>query len=74
MSLVVDSDVVSLIFKGDSRGEKYLPYLESSELLMSFMSEAELERWFLQARWGSDRVTRFRVFRGGLYQWVPREI
>jgi hypothetical protein len=28
----------------------------------SFMTEAELERWILQARWGPERITRFRTY------------
>jgi len=26
------------------------------------MTEAELERWILQARWGPERITRFRTY------------
>ena len=26
------------------------------------MTEAELERWILQAKWGSDRIARFRTY------------
>ena len=50
-AVVVDTDVVSLVFKGDSRAEKYLPALTAPDLLVSFMTEVELERWILQARW-----------------------
>ena len=52
-AVVVDTDVVSLVFKGDSRAEKYVSALSTPDLLVSFMTEAELERWILQARWGS---------------------
>jgi hypothetical protein len=47
-AVVVDTDVVSLVFKADSRAEKYVSALSAPDLLVSFMTEAELERWILQ--------------------------
>ena len=61
-AVVVDTDVVSLVFKGDSRAEKYLSALTGPDLLVSFMTEAELERWILQAKWGPERIVRFRTY------------
>jgi tRNA(fMet)-specific endonuclease VapC len=61
-AVVVDTDVVSLVFKADSRAEKYVSALSAPDLLVSFMTEAELERWILQARWGSERIIRFRTY------------
>ena len=61
-AVVVDTDVVSLVFKADSRAEKYVSALSVPDLLVSFMTEAELERWILQARWGSERIIRFRTY------------
>lgn len=59
---VVDTDVVSFILKNDTRAQLYLPFLRNRQLLISFMTEAELEHWILQAKWGADRVERFRSF------------
>jgi len=61
-AVVVDTDVVSLVFKGDRRAEKYLSALTAPDLLVSFMTEAELERWILQAKWGPERIVRFRTY------------
>lgn len=61
-AVVVDTDVVSLIFKGDSRAEKYLPVLSGPDFLVSFIAEAELESWILQAKWGPERIVRFRTY------------
>src|SRR6266571_5167297 len=61
-AVVVDTDVVSLVFKGDSRAERYVSALAAPDLLVSFMTEAELERWILEARWGPERVIRFRIY------------
>lgn len=60
-AVVVDTDVVSLVFKGDTRAAKYLPAMSASDLLVSFMTEAELERWMLPANWGAERIARFRT-------------
>ena len=59
---VVDTDVVSFLFKNDSRAQHYLPYLAGRQLLISFMTEAELEQWVLLANWGPERTSRFREF------------
>jgi predicted nucleic acid-binding protein len=61
-AVVVDTDVVSLVFKGDRRADKYLSALAAPDLLVSFMTEAELERWILQAKWGPERIVRFRTY------------
>ena len=62
-AIVVDTDVVSLIFKQDTRAETYLSAsAAASDLLVSFMTEAELERWILQARWEPERINRFRTY------------
>jgi predicted nucleic acid-binding protein len=36
--------------------------MRNRDLLVSFMTEAELEQWIMFAKWGADRVRRFRVF------------
>lgn len=37
---VVDTDVVSFLFKSDARAQQYLFFLRDRELLISFMTEA----------------------------------
>jgi len=39
--------------------------MRNRDLLVSFMTEAELEQWILLAKWGVDRVRRFRTFMTG---------
>ena len=63
--VVVDTDVVSFLFKNDSRAQLYLPLLRNRRLLVSFMTEAELEQWILLASWGVGRVRRFQEFMTG---------
>lgn len=60
--VILDTDVVSFLFKNDTRAERFLPFMQDQRLIISFMTEAELERWVLQSHWGAMRVQRFRVF------------
>lgn len=54
-SYVVDTDVVSYLFRSDSRAELYRPNLENSVGLVSFMTLAELEYWAISRGWGDPR-------------------
>ncbi len=54
-AVVVDTDVVSYLFKQDTRAELYRPHLLGKLLLVSFMTVAELERWGLERNWGRKR-------------------
>jgi len=60
--VVVDTDVISFIFKNDSRSREYAQILVGRPAMVSFMTEAEIERWALQASWGDERVRRCRDF------------
>jgi predicted nucleic acid-binding protein len=52
---VVDTDVVSMLFKGDTRAMAYRSHLSNRLLGISFMTLAELERWALERGWGASR-------------------
>ena len=54
-AVVVDTDVISFIFKNDSRAERYRRHLTGHVLVLSFMTVAELDRWALQHDWGERR-------------------
>lgn len=60
--VVVDTDVVSYLFKNDSRSEMFLPFLRDRQWLISFMTEAELEQWTLLANWSNSRTQWLRIF------------
>ena len=55
MPLVVDTDVVSYLYKRDTRAELYEPHLNDPPFIISFMSLAELRRWTLERSWGEQR-------------------
>ncbi len=51
MSLVLDTDVVSYLFKGDTRADALRTHLVGRLLVVSFMTVAELDRWALAEDW-----------------------
>jgi predicted nucleic acid-binding protein len=54
--IVVDTDVVSFLFKNHPIGRPYDPELAGRVALISFMTVAEVERWAIQYRWGEQRL------------------
>lgn len=52
---VVDTDVVSYLFKRDTRAALYDPHLKNTIPAISFMTLAELERWTIARRWGRKK-------------------
>ena len=60
--VVIDTDVVSFLFKNDSRAQSYLPHLQDRQWLISFMTEAELEQWALLSNWQTKRISWLRIF------------
>jgi tRNA(fMet)-specific endonuclease VapC len=53
--VVVDTDIVSYLFKSDTRAFSYRRHLDGRLLYVSFMTIAELEQWALLHRWGARR-------------------
>lgn len=51
-SVLIDTDVVSYLFKKDSRARLYRKHLIGKRWALSFMTIAELERWALGRNWG----------------------
>jgi tRNA(fMet)-specific endonuclease VapC len=55
--VLVDTDVVSYLFRGDTRAGRYRPHLDGQRLAVSFMTIAELDRWVRERNWGPRRRT-----------------
>ena len=60
--VVVDTDVVSYLFKGDTRSALYRPHISGKVLLISFMTLAELRQWSLLKNWGERRRQELKIF------------
>lgn len=54
-SVVVDTDVLSYEFKGDSRAQLYHRHLTGVRWIISFQTLAELDWWAAKHRWGHAR-------------------
>jgi predicted nucleic acid-binding protein len=61
--VVVDTDVLSFIFKHDSQGAAYKPHLAGKEIIISFMTLAELNHWAIRSNWGTARKQKLDAYR-----------
>jgi len=61
-AVVVDTDVVSYLFKSHPIALQYLSDLTDRTPIISFMTLAELDRWVLEARWGEARRKRLHEY------------
>ena len=55
-SCMVDTDVVSFLFKGAREAQLYSHHLAGKTLVVSFQTVAELDRWALRHNWGDARI------------------
>jgi predicted nucleic acid-binding protein len=53
--LLLDTNIVSFLMKGDSRVERYARHLQGRRLAISFMTVAELFQWAFVRGWGVRR-------------------
>jgi tRNA(fMet)-specific endonuclease VapC len=53
--VVVDTDVMSYVLKHDTRAALYEPYLAGKDLIISFVTFAELQRWAIASNWGDSK-------------------
>ena len=61
-SVVVDTDVVSFVFKNHPIGRQYDADLADRTLIVSFMTLAELDRWTIQSKWSEARRNWLRLY------------
>lgn len=69
--VLADTDVLSYVFKRDTRGDLYRPHLDGRQVLISFMTVAELKFWAAERGWGPKTCERLERFLEGftvLYQ------
>lgn len=53
--VVVDTNVVSFFFKGDTRAAFYQPHVQGRLQIIAAQTRAELELWTLVRNWGDRR-------------------
>ena len=72
--VVVDTNVVSYIFKGDTRAPRYEAHLRGRTRIVSFMSVAELDGWAEQRNWGPANRAKLALFlTGAIIHYPDRE-
>jgi tRNA(fMet)-specific endonuclease VapC len=59
--LIIDTNVVSYLFKKDSRALLYQKHLVGHRWLISFMTAAELDLWALRHHWGTARKLQMEI-------------
>ena len=57
--VVVDTSVVSIIFRGDAKAQFYEEHIASMRLVMSFQTLEELYIWPIRNSWGTRRRNEF---------------
>ncbi len=60
--IIVDTDVLSFLFKNHPIGQLYDADVGGRAGGISFMTVAELERWALLYRWGPQRIHWLHLF------------
>jgi len=59
--LLLDTNIVSFIFKGHTLTRKYLPDLQGQPLAISAMTVAELLEWSIIHQWGQRKITKLQM-------------
>jgi tRNA(fMet)-specific endonuclease VapC len=54
-TLLLDTNVVSYLFKQASQAKLYEPHLQDARLAISFITVGELYRWAIERDWGEKR-------------------
>jgi tRNA(fMet)-specific endonuclease VapC len=62
---LVDTDVISFLFKHDTRAALYTSHLAGTMPAISFMTLAELERWALIRNWGAAKKAQLAALLSG---------
>jgi tRNA(fMet)-specific endonuclease VapC len=70
MAVVVDTDVLSFIFKEDTRSSLYQVHLKDHICIISFQTVAELKKWPLTSSWGERKKQKLTGF---LKRYIVRQ-
>jgi tRNA(fMet)-specific endonuclease VapC len=74
MSMVLlDTNIVSYLFKGATRAVAYEPHLLNQELAIGMMTVAELFQWARMRNWGALRVQQLEALFNS-YTILPNDI
>ena len=71
--IIVDTDVVSFLFKGDTRAALYQPHVDGRIAVIAAQTRAELELWTLERNWGARRKNELRRYLNNFVLTPPDE-
>ena len=63
--MLLDTNIVSYIYRSDTRAGLYTPHLTGQTLYLSFMTLAELLRWPLERNWSAVKAQH-------LEEWIDQ--
>jgi len=69
--VLLDTNVISFIFKQDSRAWPYERLLQSRQLAVSMMTVAELLQWTAVQQWGTRRISQLETLLVENYTILP---
>ena len=72
-TVLLDTNIVSYLFKGDTRAVAYAPHLLNQELAISLMTVAELFQWAGMRNWGAGRFQQLEVLLNS-YTILPMDV
>lgn len=58
---LLDTDVASFLFKKSPRAKPFRPLIRGKRLALAFVSVAELFKWTLKRRWGSQKTAQLET-------------
>jgi tRNA(fMet)-specific endonuclease VapC len=61
-AFVLDTDVVSFLYRKDPRAIPYRPMIAGKVVLLSFQTVAELRVWPRRNNWGSARIAHLETY------------
>lgn len=73
-ALLLDTNIVSYLYKADSRAADYLPLLKDKDPCLSFMTLAELYLWPVRRNWSEARRAAFESWIGRRFTIVPFDV
>ena len=72
-TVLVDTNVVSFLFRGAEQARELLPLLSGHDRAVSFQTVAELYEWSTSARWGARRTQRLADVLTAYYIVIPSD-
>jgi tRNA(fMet)-specific endonuclease VapC len=60
-AVLLDTDVASFFFEKNPHAKRFRPLTQGKGLALTFVSVAELFKWTLKRRWGTEKVAQLEV-------------